>query len=135
MKYSVIKILLLVILFSVGCESGSENKLADNSYKLLTGKCQSLHEKDFLVYYFDGDCSVCYAKVLLLKEQYPEYENRILLVAKTQKPQLLLYNLNANNVKYCLTIDSTGSFGKEANLGYNKVTFIKKDRTYVVKEF
>lgn len=89
--------------------------------------CPELKGKKYLVYYFDGDCSFCIAKILnVQKEAAGKKEYGVLLVARTFNPELLAFNLKQYKISSCIIYEKHNDFNNE--LMINHVMCVEKNR-------
>lgn len=112
--------------------NANTNKMASSVYNYIVTKNPTCNGTAFLVYYFDGDCAFCYAKILQIGVRHKEIGSKVVLIAKTQRPHQLLYSLKKDSIKYPLIIDSTRTTDNfDKYLPFNKITVVQKDTTCV----
>ncbi|KRT14627.1 hypothetical protein ASU31_18330 [Pedobacter ginsenosidimutans] len=113
-----------------GC--ADHNQYMDElTYKQLT---KIGHSDDILlVYYFDGDCSMCLAKVKAIEKYTSAAKSGLspVFIAKTMNPQVMHFNLAQLNVKSAVYQERHNEFEKA--IVFNKITKINPKR--VVTEF
>lgn len=69
-----------------------------------------------LLYYFDGDCALCFGKVKTIESLVPDELGaaRLVFIAKTLKVDMFRQNIANARIKSCIQIDSLGYF-EQAN--------------------
>lgn len=129
MNRFIIFVFLLVLLFHSGCKHHSSKYLDAKTYSKLVGTCSNLKNKDLIVYYFDGDCGICLAKVNFLEKKYSSNENlNLLFIARTFNPDILKYNLTTQKIRSCVYIEHQNEFEKA--LKFDNVIELNTDRSY-----
>lgn len=129
MNRFVIVVCSLILLFYSGCKHYSSQYLNVKTYSKLTGTCNGLKNKDLIVYYFDGDCGICLAKVNFLEKKYRSNESlNLLFIARTFNPDVLKYNLTTQKISSCVYIEHQNEFEKV--LKFDNVIELNTDRSY-----
>jgi hypothetical protein len=117
------------ILIFCGCENRRYLDLA--GYNKIISLCPSpdIKNEDMIVYYFDGDCGLCLAKVIFLEKRYSNDTNvKLIFIAKTLNPDVLKYNLSDKKIKSCVYLENKNEF--EKILSFEKTIKLYTDRSY-----
>ena len=126
-KYIIVPAMFLIILIS-GCNSTPKvymNASHYNSIKKLCAKTKPV----LIVYYYDGDCSLCIAKVKFLDSKFRDSEDtNTVFISKTLNPSILKFNLDNLKLHSCLYDDQKNDFSHVLKL--NQVLKINSDRSF-----
>ncbi|WCT13773.1 hypothetical protein [Mucilaginibacter jinjuensis] len=124
--------LILLIFWSLACAcrngSGQQNKtenISGDIYRKILKICPSENQEELLVYYFDGDCSMCLAKASYVEKYAQTHHLRPILIAKTLNPTGFRLNLSKLNVRACVRVEENREF--ENKVDFMKVTKISTD--------
>ena len=122
-------IISLGILIFSGCENRRYLDVA--SYNKIISLCPNSGTKNnnVIVYYFDGDCGLCIAKVIFLEKKYSNDTNvNLIFIAKTLNPDVLKYNLSDKKIKSCVYFENGNEFEKILN--FEKLIKLYTDHSY-----
>lgn len=113
---------LLMVLWLVACSSQEKQKPQTHSTKLVfpdgiyeqgcySAQTDSRPGKRVL-YYFDGDCALCFGKVKTIENLAASELGNINLVFIARTTRVQMFNRNVLNarIKSCIQIDSLGNF-------------------------
>lgn len=88
---------------------------------------ESYRNEDLIVYYFDGDCALCLAKVKYLEEKKSILKNtKVLFLTKTINPEAMRFSLSKIVPGVIVHLDNANQFA--GILSFNKITKINNDR-------
>jgi hypothetical protein len=117
-------LLVLVLLVFALCNS-PKRRLPTVAYNKITNSCKELNGFDLHIYYFDGDCSLCIAKLLEQEDKVKnEKDVRAVFIAKTRNAATLEYNLQDKNIKSCVIIDKGEEYASFFKL--NQIVLVNK---------
>ncbi len=108
------------------CGVAKKDYLQPAAYEKMLAIDNSLKGKDLLVYYFDGDCSFCIAKLITMEKENNKDGARRVYIAKTSDPVVFSFNIKENGVTAPVYIDNDNFF--PAFLQLNRVARVNADR-------
>jgi hypothetical protein len=101
--------------------SNGQRNITENisgvTYQKILKICPSENRDELLVYYFDGDCSICLAKASYVEKYAQTHHLKPILIAKTLNPTEFQLNLSKLNIRACVHIEANQEFE-------NKISFM-----------
>jgi len=122
-KLSIISLLLL--LFAQGCRDHN-TYMQERTFRQI--KTISPNAEGMLIYYFDGDCSMCLAKVKAIEQfaRRGHSEFTPVFIAKTTNPKGMRFNLAQLHITTPVYEEQNNEF--ERSITFNTVTQVDHKR-------
>ena len=125
--------LLTVMLVAVFCACRPATKVYINQklYNRISSICPDSNNSPIVLYYFDGDCSICIAKARYIETTLIKSKNAMkpIFIARTINPEVLKFNIRNAQIKSCVFIDNGNSFEHDFTL--LQILKIDQDRSFV----
>ncbi len=125
-----------IIFLQINCNNDSKvkplgKKIDKEIYDLIMKECLSFTHKKVLVYYMDGDCSICIgkAKELESNNEYSKDETKFVLMAVTNNINLFKNNMLVAKFRSCVIIDQSREYN--TYLPLHSVTTIDEDKNII----
>jgi hypothetical protein len=130
-KFIQICLLWVIISLTPCCTSKSQDSVSyldKNTYEKLMNLCPDKNISDLIVYYFDGDCSICLGKAREVDSLCRQIQStRVVFIAKAINPAIFIPRWNGLKIRSCVYIERNNEFEKSLKL--LKVTKINTDRS------
>src|ERR1700744_3309163 len=128
MKYTHTLTLLLVVL-AISCNAPAPKEIMNKSlYERVAGLCPGPAKNDLVIYYFDGDCTMCLAKERFIEQKLKNKNSiRPVFIAKTRNPRSVEFTLHSLNIASCVYVEKDNEF--EKTLNFLKIVKVDKDRS------
>lgn len=131
---NVAKVILIISLLKIvliGCNYNSASKMyiEPKDYNDIIMQCPSLKASNIIVYYFNGDCSICVGKILQVEHDLKKSMNaEALYIAKTSDPSFLTYSLKRNHITSCVIIENKKDTSMQKYFKLDEFYIIDKNR-------
>ncbi|TXJ22269.1 MAG: hypothetical protein E6Q24_21330 [Chitinophagaceae bacterium] len=103
--------------------------LEQATYDKLAAPCAKEGKDHLIVYYFNGECSICFAKIIQIESELKNKPNtRAVYLAQTIDSALVSYSLKKNNVSACLLVEGTADSSYRKYFQLNEVYEIDEKR-------
>ncbi len=98
-------------------------------YDKLAKPCAKEGEDRLIVYYFNGECAICFAKIIQIESELRNKpDTRAVYLAQTIDSALVSYNLKKNNIQACLLVEGTADSSYRKYFQLNEVYEIDEKR-------
>lgn len=124
-----LKTLILTILSFVfiKCDNPAKTYIDKSVYNKIITNCSALENLSLVIYYFDGDCSLCIARLIEIEgDLINKKDVKAIFIAKTKNAAAFFYNLKTSGVKSCVIIEKENLFNQYFRL--NEIIRVNKDR-------
>lgn len=134
-KKSTFILYLFVVFLGFSCSSPNNNiiehangYLGEPVYKRLQEIFHMKKNSNMIIYYFDGDCPMCLAKVRAIENYLKENKSDMapVFIARTMNPQMMQFNLDKLKVTSQTYAEKNNEFEKDLN--FNMITKINSNR-------
>lgn len=96
--------------FSIGCNKSSNEYISPDLLDQLNNVCPNSEDSNKVIYYFNGDCSVCFANMVEIEKRFAFQSNtKMIMIAKTEDPRLFNYLLEGFTINACVIITTLRS--------------------------
>jgi hypothetical protein len=125
---------VLTVAMFFACKQDPKAIMDATTYEQIGRFCPaSSDRKDWIVYYFDGDCSMCIAKVKYIQNKVADSLGlKPVFIAQTLNPEILKFNLSTAGINSCVYIDKNNNFIKKLYSG--QVLRVNSNRNYEIIE-
>jgi hypothetical protein len=131
MKRNNAMLLVSIVVFSFlqSCNSaGTSGKIGEHQYRRLLNFIGIKKEQPLIIYYFDGDCTMCIAKVKNMQDSRKRFDGaKMIFIARTANPIVMRFNLNNVAPDAEVAIDNSDLLLDV--LPFNKISKLNTDRT------
>jgi predicted DCC family thiol-disulfide oxidoreductase YuxK len=102
----------------------------NKTYKQLIHLIPDVKDTNSLIYYFDGDCSMCIGKVKYIEtKELPKKALKLIFIARTQNPALLEFNTKSLSIKSSIYIEKHNEFAQV--LKFDGIIELNRDKIIV----
>ena len=128
-----LSVVVILIMTLSACNFARKDYMNKSEYDTIINLNPKNKNADLVIYYFDGDCSLCIAKVRYIEKVLKNNRYvKLLFIAKTLNPDILKFNLNNIKLKSYVFIDKNDFFNNKLNM--NEVIRLNMDRSQSVYE-
>jgi|GEM_PF-2967628 len=125
--------LCVLLLLLPGCNA-PVNRMNNTTYNELSTLLSGFKGNNSLIYYFDGDCSICIGKVKYIESnELKKGEFNLFFIARTRDPAMLKFNTDALKIKSHITIEKNDEYANA--LKFNEIIMIKEDKVIVPNSY
>lgn len=139
-KNTMFSAIIFSLLFQIGCSSNQDRKkysqIKTTILNELVIRCPSLLNRDFIIYYFDPKCGLCFAQASELEKNFiNNKEIKTVFIVNSEIKDEVEFNIERFGLQSCVLVD-TDIFSENEFILNNKVKVYKNGKTiaYVEKK-